>query len=155
MRIFVLVVAASMALVATGCGATTQTTTTTVTGLGFPVLRSATATFISREHGKDKDSALTVQDDWTFDLQLMTRFADGYDVAVVFSQDHDLSEVADEIKLISSEQRRWIKMIPAFPYHAGAPNMRGINHTDWLRIDKATYDSCLDPFDYRAAKATT
>jgi uncharacterized LabA/DUF88 family protein len=77
-----------------------------------------------------------------------------YDAAIVFSQDQDLSEVADEIKLISNEQERWIKMFSAFPYRAGAPNMRGINNTEWLRIDQATYEGCVDPFDYRTKKAT-
>lgn len=73
----------------------------------------------------------------------------------MFSQDQDLSEVADEIKLISSEQHRWIKMFSAFPYKDGAPNMRGINNTEWLKIDAATYEACVDPFDYRTTKAAT
>ena len=72
-----------------------------------------------------------------------------YDVAVVFSQDQDLSEVADEIRVISREQRRWIKMASAFPDAPGAPNCRGINHADWIRVDKAMYDACVDPYDYR------
>lgn len=25
----------------------------------------------------------------------------------------------------------------------------GINKTDWVKIDRATYDQCLDPRDYR------
>jgi len=28
-------------------------------------------------------------------------------------------------------------------------NRRGINKTDWLPIDRATYDLALDPGDYR------
>jgi uncharacterized LabA/DUF88 family protein len=32
-----------------------------------------------------------------------------YDVALMFSQDQDLSEAADEVRLISHEQQRWIK----------------------------------------------
>jgi len=73
-----------------------------------------------------------------------------YDVALVFSQDQDLSEVADEVRLISKEQQRWIKMACAFPHATGCPNERGINGTDWVRIDKPTYDTCIDQFDYRA-----
>jgi uncharacterized LabA/DUF88 family protein len=72
-----------------------------------------------------------------------------YDVAVVFSQDQDLSEVADEIRVISNEQRRWIKMASAFPFREGAPNCRGINGTDWIKLDRAMYDACMDPKDYR------
>jgi len=36
-----------------------------------------------------------------------------------------------------------------FPISASATNRRGINHTDWCPIDKATYDACIDPRDYR------
>ena len=38
-----------------------------------------------------------------------------YDVAVIFSQDQDLSEVAREIRAISRRQGRWIKIASAFP----------------------------------------
>ena len=72
-----------------------------------------------------------------------------YDVAVIFSQDQDLSEVADEIRHISSEQNRWIKMASAFPVSPTANNKRGINRTEWIRIDRATYDRCVDQRDYR------
>lgn len=72
-----------------------------------------------------------------------------YDVALVFSQDQDLSEVADEIRTIAREQDRWIKIASAYPYSPTTRNARGINKTDWIRIDRATYDQCLDSRDYR------
>lgn len=72
-----------------------------------------------------------------------------YDVAVVFSQDNDLSEVADEIRAISREQVRWIKIASAFPVSVTARSNRGITKTDWIRIDRDTYDRCIDPRDYR------
>jgi uncharacterized LabA/DUF88 family protein len=72
-----------------------------------------------------------------------------YDVAVLFSQDQDLSEAAKEVRVISREQRRWIKMACAFPYAEGCPNPRGVNDTDWLQIDRTAYDECIDSFDYR------
>ena len=72
-----------------------------------------------------------------------------YDVALVFSQDQDLSEVADEIRVIAGEQQRWIKMACAFPLSPTTINCRGINRTDWITIDRAIYDSCLDRRDYR------
>lgn len=77
-----------------------------------------------------------------------------YDVALVFSQDQDLSEVADELRLISQRQNRWIKMASAFPFSPAALNRRGINATDWIRIDRATYDACLDSRDYRPKSKT-
>jgi uncharacterized LabA/DUF88 family protein len=72
-----------------------------------------------------------------------------YDVALIFSQDQDLSEAADEVRAISIEQRRWIKIASAFPISAACTNTRGINKTDWIQIDKALYDSCIDNRDYR------
>ncbi len=38
-----------------------------------------------------------------------------YDVALVFSQDQDLSEAAEEIRVIAHEQQRWIKIASSFP----------------------------------------
>ncbi len=72
-----------------------------------------------------------------------------YDVALVFSQDQDLSEVADEIRLISREQARWIKIASAFPVSPTIRNRRGIQKTDWIPFERAVYDACLDPRDYR------
>jgi uncharacterized LabA/DUF88 family protein len=71
------------------------------------------------------------------------------DVYVVLSQDQDLSEVADEIKVISKEDGRWIKMASAFPVSPTLKNGRGINGTDWIKIDRAMYDLCIDSNDYR------
>jgi len=72
-----------------------------------------------------------------------------YDVAVVFSQDQDLSEVADEIRVIATEQDRWIKIASAFPSSPTSRNRRGINRTDWLPVDRAMFERCLDTRDYR------
>jgi len=71
-----------------------------------------------------------------------------YDVALIFSQDQDLSEVASEIRTIAREQGRWIKIASAFPYSPTYKG-RGIDKTDWIRIDRATYDAYLDRRDYR------
>ena len=75
------------------------------------------------------------------------------DVAVIFSQDADFSEVADEVRWIAASQRRWIKMACAYP-DAGAARKkgqysRGIPGTDWIRRSKAEYDACIDPLDHR------
>ncbi|MGD0732464.1 MAG: NYN domain-containing protein [Terracidiphilus sp.] len=72
-----------------------------------------------------------------------------YDVGIIFSQDQDLAEVASEIRTIAREQGRWIKIASAFPDSPTARNRRGINNTDWIRIDRGTYDRCIDPRDYR------
>jgi uncharacterized LabA/DUF88 family protein len=75
-----------------------------------------------------------------------------FDVAVVFSQDNDLSEVADEVRKIARSQDRWLKIVSAFPISPTTTNFRGINKTDWIKIDRALYDSCIDPIDYRPKK---
>jgi hypothetical protein len=59
MRTFVVMLATAAAIAASGCGATARTTT--VQTRAFPALTSATATFTTLDHGKDEDSALTVQ----------------------------------------------------------------------------------------------
>lgn len=71
-----------------------------------------------------------------------------FDVAILFCRDQDLSEVADEIRLIAQEQKRWIKIVSAFPF-SPACRVRGIDRTDWVRIDRNVYDACLDTRDYR------
>ena len=75
-----------------------------------------------------------------------------YDVALVFSQDQDLSEAAAEIRVIAHEQNRWIKAVSSYPVSPTVRNRRGIDKTDWFPIDRALYDSCTDPRDYRPKK---
>jgi uncharacterized LabA/DUF88 family protein len=58
--------------------------------------------------------------------------ANEFDIALIFSQDQDLSELASLISLLVASQNRWIK-----------------NSTDWCPIDRATYDGCIDTRDYR------
>lgn len=72
-----------------------------------------------------------------------------FDVALVFSQDQDLSEVADELRVIAREQGRWIKITSAYPSSPTSRNTRGINGTDWIRVDRVTYEACIDSRDYR------
>ena len=71
------------------------------------------------------------------------------DVAVIFSQDQDLAEVADEVRAISLSTERWLKVVSAFPAGPQATSWRGIDKTDWFRIERAVYDACLDHRDYR------
>jgi uncharacterized LabA/DUF88 family protein len=74
-----------------------------------------------------------------------------YDVAILFCRDQDLSEVADEIRVIAEERKRWIKVASAFP-HSPTYKVRGINKTDWIKVDRIIYDACLDTRDYRPKK---
>ena len=72
-----------------------------------------------------------------------------FDVAVIFSQDQDLAEVAREVRDIAQSQGCWLKVVSVFPDGPGASSSRGITGKDWFRMDRAFYDNCLDPRDYR------
>jgi uncharacterized LabA/DUF88 family protein len=74
---------------------------------------------------------------------------DEYDVAIIFSQDQDLSEATDEIKKIARTTGRWIKVVCAYPIGPGTLNARGINGTDWFKISEDQYSACVDDTDYR------
>ena len=67
---------------------------------------SAHSFLVGEEKGIDVRLALDI-----------TRLAhqNAYDVALIFSQDQDLSEVADEIRQLAQERSRWIKLACAFP----------------------------------------
>jgi len=75
-----------------------------------------------------------------------------YDVALIFSQDQDLSEATEEVKVIAKQQERWIKIACAYPLSPTSKDKRGINNTDWFQIFKSKYDSCIDHNDYRPPK---
>jgi len=44
-----------------------------------------------------------------------------------------------------------IKVASAFPFSAVCRSRRGIDRTDWIRVERAAYDACLDRRDYAAA----
>ncbi len=107
---------------------------------------SVTTTLVGQEKGIDVRLALDV-------VGCVHRRS--LDVALIFSQDQDLSEVADEIRQLTKQQIRWIKTACAFPTSPTYSNTRGINGTEWIPIDRALYDSCIDPRDYRPKRAAT
>lgn len=71
------------------------------------------------------------------------------DVAVIFSQDQDLAEIAEEIREISRSENCWLQVVSAFPVSPTASSRRGIDKTDWFPMNQEFYDACLDPMDYR------
>lgn len=99
---------------------------------------------VGREKGVDVRIAL--------DVVRMAR-QNVLDVALIFSQDQDFSEVAKDIRQIAQQESRWIKVASAFPHSPASKRTRGIHLTDWIRFDKALYDSCIDPIDYRLNKS--
>lgn len=105
-----------------------------------------TTAMVSNEKGVDVRIALDV---------VASAYNAACDVALVFSQDQDLSEVADDVREIAGVQNRWMKIACAYPVGPNYSNRRGINSTDWIQIDKATYDGCLDLRNYRPRRGTT
>ena len=69
-------------------------------------------------------------------------------MALLFCRDQDFSEVAEELRVVAQSRQRWIKIASAYPY-SPTYKVRGIDKTDWIPIDRATYDGCLDTRDYR------
>lgn len=98
---------------------------------------------------------ITVGDEKGIDVRIAIdaislAFKKQYDIALIFSQDQDLSEVADDIRGIAKIQNRFIKIASAFPRNPIKKYLkRGINKTDWMPFNKDLYDTCLDPRDYR------
>ena len=63
------------------------------------------------------------------DVVRMARNGD-LDMAIIFSQDQDLAEVASEVRDISQSQGRWLNIVSAFPKSSAATASRGISRTD-------------------------
>lgn len=72
-----------------------------------------------------------------------------FDVAIIVSQDSDFAPAVEAAKRIAQSQGRSLIFESAFPAGPGSSSPRGVNGTKWVRIDKSTYDACLDATDYR------
>lgn len=97
-------------------------------------------TRVAQEKGIDVRLALDV-------VRLAHRGA--FDVALIFSQDQDLSEAATELRTIARERNCWLKVACAYPVSPTARNVRGINGTDWIRLERTMFEGCQDARDYR------
>jgi len=71
------------------------------------------------------------------------------DVVLFFSQDQDFTEVVKELNSFAQKDNKWIKIACAFLDNPSVGKCRGINKTNWIRISREFYDSCIDPIDYR------
>ena len=73
-----------------------------------------------------------------------------YEAAILVSQDWDFGPAVRLAKEIAQRQNRALIWESAFPVGPGSSSRRGVPGTMWVPIDKATYDSCHDPTDYRS-----
>jgi len=88
--------------------------------------------------------------DVRFALDLVRLASDHhYDVGLILSQDQDLTEAVEDVKLIARHENRWTWLACAYPVSPVSHNRRGIDKTDWIRIDRKLYDACIDKRDYR------
>jgi uncharacterized LabA/DUF88 family protein len=72
-----------------------------------------------------------------------------YDTAIIVSQDWDFGPAVKLAKNIAEDQRRFLAFESAFPRNAR--QLRGVPGTTWVHIEKADYDACRDPREYRYA----
>lgn len=87
------------------------------------------------------------------DLVRLT-YEQAYDVAIIVSQDWDFGPAVQLAKHIASDQGRTLSFDSCFPYEQGlSGSRRGVPGTNWVHIDQTTFDSWLDPRDYRPPPA--
>ncbi len=72
-----------------------------------------------------------------------------YEVAIIVSQDADFGPAVRLAKNIARSQKRHLLFESALPVGPGSISTRGVPGTTWTHIDRATYDACRDPPDYR------
>ena len=72
-----------------------------------------------------------------------------YEAAIMVSQDSDFGPAVRLAKEIAREQGRRLTFESRFPSGPGSRSRRGVPGTAWIPIDRATYERCLDPVDYR------
>lgn len=75
-----------------------------------------------------------------------------FDVAMLFSQDQDFSELASELKTLAREQGRWIEIVSVFPWAENLAPSQGIIGTRPILIDKETLRGALDTAENRALR---
>lgn len=107
--------------------------------------------FVYDENGEIE--ALTRPEEKGIDIRIaldMVRLArrEEMEAAIIYSQDQDLNEVVPEIESTAEIQGREIALASAFPSSPHSTFDRGIDRTQWIRIDKKLYDRCRDDREY-------
>ena len=88
------------------------------------------------------------------DLLKLT-YEKAYDVAILVTGDSDLGPAVKLAKAIAKTYASFPTFESAFPFELGKHDPRGVPGTTWIHIDKALYDACRDPKEYRGPKPTT
>lgn len=78
-------------------------------------------------------------------LDVMAHHTRGdFDVAIIFSQDQDFSEVVDEVKSAARLRDQWIQVVSAFPHSDQSKNGKGISGTLPVQISGSLFEQALD-----------
>ncbi len=101
---------------------------------------------IAREKGIDVRLALDAVD------QLRR---DPFDVALLFSQDQDFSELADELKRIATELNRELEVTSVYPWSERLQPASGIRGTVALPVSKGEFARALDDAQNRKLRLAT
>ena len=74
--------------------------------------------------------------------------------AIIVSKDSDFGPAVELAKAIAKSQGRELVFQSAFPVAPNTPKKkrRGVPGTQWVPIDRATYDACRDWNEYRPPK---
>jgi hypothetical protein len=82
------------------------------------------------------------------DLLKLT-YEKAYDTAILVTGDSDLGPAVKLAKEIAKTYAAFPKYESAFVFEKDRHEQRGVPGTIWVHIDKALYDACRDPTDYR------
>ena len=102
---------------------------------------------VSNDQEKGADVSLAI------DL-IQATYEKRYDVAIIVSKDSDFGPAVELAKAIAKSQGRELVFQSAFPVAPNTPKKkrRGVPGTQWVPIDRATYDACRDWNEYRPPK---
>lgn len=73
----------------------------------------------------------------------------GFDVALIFSQDQDFSELAAEIKAIARQQKRWVQVASVYPASDKLAEAHGVSGTRAIVLDEEAFTRVLDTAENR------
>ena len=72
-----------------------------------------------------------------------------FDVALLFSQDQDFAELADELQHLAVEQSHPVRVVSVIPWSGRLPPAVGIRGTNLVIMDRDLFGSALDDADNR------
>jgi uncharacterized LabA/DUF88 family protein len=104
-------------------------------------VRVFTRTLLHDDEGVPREKGIDVR----IALDAVSLFRqNAYDVALVFSQDQDFSELAAELKSIGREEKRDVHVVSAFPTSEKAPAVTGVSGMAPVPLDEALFKTVLD-----------